>query len=87
MFQDPILVVAQDEDGSLLVRLAPVYDEPAVWGIVIADIAKHLANAYGDRGFVPSVTLRKIQEIVITEFNKPTAQAFRVTVDDDGPQS
>jgi len=82
MFAHPVLIAAQDEEGSLLVQIAPVFDDPGVWGVILADLAQHVANAYGERGHPPASTLRKIQQVAMMEFNNPTAQAHQVRLDD-----
>lgn len=49
---------------TLHVSLLPeIFEDPAAWGIVLADIARHLANSFhGTGGADPRDTYRQIAE-------------------------
>ena len=50
-----------------------VWDDPAAWGILLADLAKHVAKAYHqDKGLNEGGALMKIQEGFAAEFDSPT---------------
>jgi hypothetical protein len=61
-------------DGSLHCTLAPeVWDEPANWGIMLADVARHVANALAERESVdPQPILASIAELFNAELTSPT---------------
>ena len=45
------------------------------WGIVLADVTRHLANAVRDlRGDDPAVAAAKIREVYNSELADPTAE-------------
>lgn len=60
--------------GSQHITLHPrMYGDPATWGIILADLAQHVANAYEqleerDRNEV----LAEIQKGLLAEINHPT---------------
>ena len=58
-----------------------VWDDPAAWGIMLADLARHVANSYQDKGFDRTKTLRRIQAALDAELTSPTdepsGQTFR----------
>lgn len=50
-----------------------VWKDPEVWGIVLADLAGHLANAYmQESGLDRQETLGKITDLLIAELTNPT---------------
>ncbi|HKV38807.1 MAG TPA: DUF5076 domain-containing protein [Blastocatellia bacterium] len=50
-----------------------VWSDPAAWGIMLADLARHVANAYQrDAGFDPSKTLQRIKAGFDAEMGSPT---------------
>lgn len=52
---------------------AGAWKEPEAWGIVLADLAGHLANAYAqDQGLEPQETLAKIRDLFNKELDSPT---------------
>jgi hypothetical protein len=49
------------------------WQDPEAWGIVLADLAGHLANAYEqDLGLDHEETLRKITDLLVAELKHPT---------------
>ncbi len=49
------------------------WPDPAAWGLLLVDLAHHVANAYADsRGLDPVVTLARIREAFEAELNSPT---------------
>lgn len=51
----------------------PIFEDPAVWGLIFVDIARLLADAYGDTGHQPKETIKRIQDAIVAEFDTPTA--------------
>ena len=70
----PVLLCQLDEDtGGIVVALDNhAFSTPGVWGIVIADLVQHIANAYAQDGMVGSAVLREVREVVLRELERPT---------------
>lgn len=50
-----------------------VWSDPAAWGIMLADLAGHLANSYQqDAGLDRPKTLQRIKDAWDAEFSSPT---------------
>ena len=50
-----------------------LWDDPATWGIVLADLAGHVANAYQqERRLDRAEVLQKIRSMFNDEFDTPT---------------
>jgi len=62
--------------GQHVSLLADMWDDPAAWGILLADLAQHVANAYHDqKGFDRAKTLERIKAGLDVELNSPTDSA------------
>jgi Domain of unknown function (DUF5076) len=63
--------------GALHVSINPfVWKDPEAWGIVLADLAGHLANAYQqEMGLDREETMRKITDLLVAELRNPTDMA------------
>ena len=61
-------------DGGLICAVRPTtWKDSSAWGIVLADAARHVANAIRDAiGGEPSATVAKIREMFNRELDKPT---------------
>lgn len=59
--------------------LRTTWKNPAVWGLVLVDIARHAAQAYRAEGRDPDEVLRQIRELWDSEFDKPTSAATDLT--------
>lgn len=61
-------------NGGLVCSLRPeIWDEPGNWGILLADVARHVANAVNDiKGDDPADTLATIQDYFNRELSNPT---------------
>lgn len=70
----PVLLCQLDEEtGNVVVALdIHAFSMPGVWGIVLADLVQHVANAYAQDGMVGSAVLREVREVVLREFERPT---------------
>jgi hypothetical protein len=50
-----------------------VWEDPAAWGIMLADLARHVANAYQqDAGLDRNKTLQRIKDALNVELVSPT---------------
>lgn len=50
-----------------------MWEDPAAWGIMLADLARHVANAYQqDVGLNPEESLRRIKAALEAELSGPT---------------
>ena len=63
--------------GGQHVSLNPlVWKDPQAWGIVLADLAGHVANAYEQTlGLDREQTMRKITDLLLAELSNPTDKA------------
>jgi len=63
--------------GGQHVSLNPlVWTDPQAWGIVLADLAGHVANAYEQAlGLNRAETMRKITDLLVAELTNPTDKA------------
>ena len=59
-------------DGTLHVSLSTAWDEPDAWGIMLADIARHVARAYADQGHTEEDVLERVRDLWNAEFAAPT---------------
>jgi len=59
--------------GSQHVSLKPgVWEDPAAWGLMLADLAKHVANAYAANGMDRAEALRRVYQGLLVEVEFPT---------------
>jgi Domain of unknown function (DUF5076) len=53
-----------------------VWKDPEAWGIVLANLAGHVANAYEQAlGLNRAETMRKITDLLVAELANPTDKA------------
>ena len=52
--------------------LRATWKDAGAWGLLLADVARHAANAYGNEGADPSVALARIRELFDAEMSAPT---------------
>ena len=72
----PVLVIQRDDDGHVVVAIdTQAFDTPAVWGIIVADLAQHIANAYEQDGLSGAAVLAEIRQILLAELGSPTDKA------------
>jgi hypothetical protein len=64
-------------NGGQHVSLNPlVWKDPQAWGILLADLAGHVANAYEHAlGLDRAQTRRKITDLLLAELTNPTDRA------------
>ena len=58
-------------DGSLHVSLRRAFDDPEAWGMLIADITRHVSRIYADK-FPEGETVERIRSIYDAEMDAPT---------------
>ena len=49
-----------------------VWEDPAAWGLMLADLAKHVANAYAADGMDKAEALRRVYQGLQVEMESPT---------------
>jgi hypothetical protein len=65
-----VWVAEKAEHVSLLIG---TWGDPVAWGIVLADLARHVANGYEqDKGLDRDQTLRRIRSAMMAELDRPT---------------
>lgn len=61
-------------DGNQVVVLSPhTWSDPAAWGLMLADLARHVAAAYGRNGHDVAATLNRVREAFDAEWKHPTS--------------
>jgi hypothetical protein len=60
-------------DGALHVSLRPAFDDPQAWGMLLADLARHVARIYQNEGKAPEArTLERVRMMFDAELDNPT---------------
>lgn len=58
------------------------WEDPAAWGIVLVDLARHIANAHQQQqGADPQTVLARIREVFEAEWDNPTDEPTGSIVD------
>jgi hypothetical protein len=60
----------------------PSIDEPKAWGIVLADVVNHVADALTKQGKTKSETVGKIRASFLAELDRPTSSTVGEFVDE-----
>jgi hypothetical protein len=55
--------------------LRTCWKDPGAWGLLLVDVARHAAAAYGRDGRDPQEVLRRIREAFDAEWSSPTDDA------------
>jgi len=61
------------------VSLKTFWQDPGAWGIMLVDIAKHVAQAYSNEGHNKNVVLKRIKELFDAEWSSPTYEPNDIT--------
>lgn len=70
---DLLLSVCATPDGKLEIKLGACYEDPRVWGIVLADVARMVASVYSqEKGQLKFKLIRDVVHIMDLELNSPT---------------
>jgi hypothetical protein len=67
-----VLNVWAQPRGMVQVSLRTMWDDPATWGILLADVARHTARAYQAEGLNESAALSRIIQLLQAELADPT---------------
>ena len=60
-------------DGALHVSLRRAFDDPEAWGMVIADVTRHVARIYATEDkFNEAETIERIRALFNAEIDSPT---------------
>jgi hypothetical protein len=60
-------------DGDLHVALRRAFDDPDPWGMLIADITRHIARIYGtESNLTPDQVIERVRTIYDAEMDQPT---------------
>jgi uncharacterized protein DUF5076 len=60
-------------DGGLHVSLRRAFDDPEAWGMLIADVARHVARIYAtENKFREEETIERIRALFNAELDSPT---------------
>jgi hypothetical protein len=60
-------------EGALHVSLRRAFDDPEAWGMLIADVARHVARIYATEDKFPEAqTLERIRTLFNAEMDTPT---------------
>ena len=60
-------------DGGLSIAFQRAFEEPDMWGLLLVDIARHAARAYGrEAEYTEDEALARIVEMFESEINRPT---------------
>lgn len=54
------------------------WKDPAAWGLMLADIARHVARAYGEQGQNPEDAYNRIIETFQAELKHPTDKPIQI---------
>ena len=63
--------------------LRTCWKDPGAWCLLLADVARHAAQAYRADGQNPDSVLRRIRELFDAEWSSPTSPAEELTDDLD----
>lgn len=58
--------------------LQTTWSDPAAWGLLLADIAKHAAKAYATQGEDEIATFERIREGLVAEWTSPTDEPLEL---------
>jgi hypothetical protein len=60
-------------DRGLSVSIQRAFDEPATWGLLLVDLARHVARIFAaETGVTEAEALRQIREMFEAEWDGPT---------------
>lgn len=60
-------------DGSQVFIVSPhLWDDPGTWGLLLVDLARHVAHTYESRGISAPIALSSIRAAMNAEWEHPT---------------
>lgn len=69
--QDELLRVWAKPDSTQGIALKLHWEDPAAWGLLLADVARHAAKAYANEGLSEAASLDRILSGLAAEVNLP----------------
>ena len=60
------------------VTLRTTWEDPAAWGVMLVDVARHAANIYAKEGMTREKTLAQIKALFDAEWARPTDEAREI---------
>jgi hypothetical protein len=61
-------------DGDQYVVLSSsLWDDPALWGLMLVDVARHVSKAYASKGKNEEDVLKRIKNAFDSEWESPTS--------------
>jgi hypothetical protein len=54
------------------------WKDAGAWGLLLADVARHAANAYANEGQNRAEVLARIRQLLDAEFSKPTDNPIQI---------
>lgn len=76
------IVRAWAADEKLHVALASeTWEDPGAWGIFLVDLAKHVANAFAERGADHDDVLARVREVFDAEWTRATSDVEGTSFD------
>jgi hypothetical protein len=68
-------------DGGLHVSILRAFDDPEAWGMLIADVTRHVARIYAKEDNIPEErTIERIRNLFDAEMDAPTDPGTTRTV-------
>jgi len=67
-----VLRVWFEPDSVNQIVLKTTWEDPAAWGLLLADLARHAAKAYANEGLDPQKALDRIKQLLEVEWSEPT---------------
>jgi hypothetical protein len=68
-------------DGDLHVSLRRAFDDPEPWGMLIADVTRHVARIYANESKLePDEVLERVRSIFEAEMDQPTDPGTTSTI-------
>ena len=74
-----ILRVWAAGEGPQQLVLRTNWKDPGAWGLVLVDIARHVAQAYATEGQDPAVALARIRQLFDAEWSAPTDEPQNIS--------
>jgi len=63
-------------DGKPTCVITPnLWEDPSAWGLLLADLIRHLGNAYSLEGHSREKTIARIKHVFDVEWDDPTSEA------------
>ena len=74
-----VLRVWAEPGNPQQLTLRTTWEDPAAWGLMLVDIARHAAKAYAKEGQDPQAVLTRIREMFDAEWSAPTDEPKDIT--------